>query len=48
MLQGLNTGLCARLLLPIFRSPHAWRVLDGSIAIFMLVLSAVLLWHPIA
>ncbi|MDQ2184956.1 LysE/ArgO family amino acid transporter [Alcaligenaceae bacterium A4P071] len=40
-------GYGARLLLPIFRSPHAWRVLDGSIAVFMLVLSAALLWHPI-
>jgi len=40
-------GYGARLLLPVFRNPRAWQVLDGSIAVFMLALSAVLVWHPI-
>lgn len=36
-------GYGARLLLPVFRNPLAWRVLDGIIAVFMLVLAVLLL-----
>ena len=40
-------GYGARLLLPAFRSPHAWRVLDGVVAVFMLILCLLLLLHPL-
>lgn len=40
-------GFGARLLQPIFRSPRAWRVLDGGIACFMLVLCLLLLLNPL-
>lgn len=40
-------GYGSRLLLPIFRSAHAWRALDGFVAIFMLSLSLLLLLHPL-
>lgn len=36
-------GYGARLLQPVFRNPRAWRVLDGCIAVFMLVLCVALL-----
>ena len=40
-------GFGARLLQPVFRNPHAWRVLDGCIAAFMLALCLLLLLHPL-
>lgn len=40
-------GYGSRLLLPVFRSPRAWRILDGFVACFMLSLSALLLLRPI-
>jgi L-lysine exporter family protein LysE/ArgO len=36
-------GYGARLLLPVFRDPRAWRVLDACIAAFMLALALLLL-----
>ncbi|MHA6205310.1 LysE/ArgO family amino acid transporter [Dyella soli] len=36
-------GYGARLLLPVFRSPAAWRVFDVAVAAFMLTLAALLL-----
>ncbi|WP_109124140.1 LysE/ArgO family amino acid transporter [Dyella sp. C11] len=44
----LALGYGARLLLPVFRSPRAWRVFDVAVAIFMLVLAAMLLRQPVA
>lgn len=41
-------GFGAQLLLPIFRAPAAWRVLDVLVALLMLGLSALLLWQPLA
>lgn len=41
-------GYGARLLQPVFRNPHAWRVLDAGIAVFMLALCLLLLLRPIA
>lgn len=43
VLWFLSLGYGARLLLPVFRSPLAWRVFDVAIAVFMLTLAAVLL-----
>jgi len=43
----LSLGYGARLLQPIFRKPQAWRVLDGGIAFFMLLLCLLLLSHPL-
>jgi L-lysine exporter family protein LysE/ArgO len=40
-------GYGARLLLPVFRDPRAWRTLDAAIAVFMLALCALLLAHPL-
>ena len=40
-------GYGARLLLPVFRDPRAWRALDAAIAVFMLALGALLLLHPL-
>ena len=40
-------GYGARLLRPIFVKPSAWRVLDSMIAIFMFVLSLLLLFSPL-
>lgn len=40
-------GYGSRLLQPVFRSPAAWRVLDGGVACFMLSLAALLLARPI-
>jgi arginine exporter protein ArgO len=31
-------------LIPVFRRPHAWRVLDGGIAVVMVVLAASLVF----
>lgn len=42
-----SLGYGARLLLPVFRSPRAWRVLDALMAAFMLVLCLLLLLRPI-
>lgn len=42
-----SLGYGARLLLPVFRNPHAWRVLDALIAVFMLVLAVLLVWMPL-
>lgn len=41
-------GFGARLLLPVFRSPKAWRVLDILIAALMFVLAVFLLARPLA
>lgn len=43
----LALGYGARLLQPVFRQPLAWRVLDASIAVFMLALCALLLLRPL-
>jgi len=43
----LSLGYGARLLLPVFRSPLAWRVFDVAVAAFMLTLAAVLLCQPV-
>lgn len=40
-------GYGARLLLPVFRNPLAWRVLDAVIAAFMLALCLTLVLHPL-
>ena len=40
-------GYVARLLLPVFRNPRAWRILDGFMAVFMLTLSLLLLLRPL-
>ncbi|WP_257386050.1 LysE/ArgO family amino acid transporter [Tahibacter caeni] len=42
-----SLGYGARLLLPVFRSPRAWRVLDTVMAAFMLALCLLLLLRPI-
>lgn len=39
-------GYGARALLPVFRSPVAWRVFDVLVAAFMLTLAGLLLVHP--
>lgn len=41
-------GYSARLLVPIFRNPRAWQVLDLLIAVFMAVLCTLLLLHPLS
>jgi L-lysine exporter family protein LysE/ArgO len=40
-------GYGARLLLPVFRNPRSWRVLDASMAVFMLILCLLLLLRPL-
>jgi L-lysine exporter family protein LysE/ArgO len=40
-------GYGARLLLPVFRDPRAWRALDASMAVFMLALCLLLLLRPL-
>jgi L-lysine exporter family protein LysE/ArgO len=40
-------GYGARLLLPVFRNPCAWRVLDAVVAAFMLALCLLLLLRPL-
>ena len=47
VLWFLSLGYGARLLLPVFRSPLAWRVFDVAIAAFMLTLAVVLLRQPV-
>ena len=47
VLWFVSLGYGARLLLPVFRNPHAWRVLDALIAVFMLVLAVLLTWMPL-
>lgn len=42
----LSLGYGARLLLPVFRNPVAWRVFDGAVAVFMLLLAVALLRRP--
>jgi L-lysine exporter family protein LysE/ArgO len=44
----LSLGYGARVLLPVFRSPFAWRVFDVAVAAFMLTLATVLLFQPMA
>ncbi|WP_114240463.1 LysE/ArgO family amino acid transporter [Dyella sp. C9] len=48
VLWFVSLGYGARLLLPVFRSPLAWRVFDVAVAIFMLVLAVLLLLQPAA
>lgn len=43
----LSLGYGARLLRPIFMKPNAWRVLDSIIAIFMFVLSGLMIFNPL-
>ena len=43
VLWFLSLGYGARVLLPVFRSPVAWRVFDVAVAAFMLALAALLL-----
>ncbi len=43
-----SLGYGARLLLPVFRDPRAWRVLDALMAVFMLGLGLLLLFKPLA
>lgn len=43
-----SLGFGSRLLLPLFRNPQAWRVLDGFVAVFMLALALLLLLRPIS
>ncbi len=40
-------GYGGRLLIPVFQRPVAWRVLDASMAIFMLMLAVRLIANPI-
>lgn len=40
-------GFGARLLLPVFRNPGAWRVLDTLMALFMFALTLLLLLKPL-
>ena len=40
-------GYGARLLLPVFRNPVAWRVLDALMAVFMGALCLLLLLRPL-
>jgi L-lysine exporter family protein LysE/ArgO len=42
-----SLGYRARLLLPVFRNPRSWRVLDASMAVFMLILCMLLLLRPL-
>ncbi|RDJ00356.1 amino acid transporter [Dyella solisilvae] len=42
----LSLGYGARVLLPVFRSPLAWRLFDVAVALFMLTLAALLLTQP--
>jgi len=42
----VSLGYGARLLLPVFRSPLAWRVFDVAVALFMLLLAVMLLRQP--
>ena len=42
----LSLGYGARLLLPVFRSPRAWRIFDVAVALFMLTLAVALLRQP--
>jgi L-lysine exporter family protein LysE/ArgO len=46
VLWFLALGYGARLLLPVFRSPLAWRVFDVAVAVFMLTLAALLILQP--
>jgi len=41
-------GYGARLLLPVFRSPSAWRAFDVFVAVLMGGLALLLLWQPMA
>ena len=43
----LALGYGARLLTPMFRNPTAWRIMDGSVALFMLLLCVFLLVRPL-
>lgn len=47
VLWFVSLGYGARLLLPVFRNPRAWRVLDAFIAIFMIVLALLLVLVPL-
>lgn len=40
----ISLGYGARLLQPVFRNPHAWRILDGLVAVLMLTLAGVLVF----
>ncbi|MGA7438820.1 MAG: LysE family transporter, partial [Luteibacter sp.] len=43
----LTLGYGAQLLTPVFRNPTAWRIMDGSVALFMLLLCVFLLVRPL-
>ena len=40
--QGRDAGFGARFAAPVFAKPVAWRILDGAIAVLMLVLAVLL------
>jgi L-lysine exporter family protein LysE/ArgO len=48
LLWFITLGYGARTLLPVFRSPRAWRVFDVLVALLMLTLAALLLMRPMA
>lgn len=48
MVWFVSLGYGARLLLPVFRSPLAWRIFDVAVAGFMLILAGLLLFQPMA
>jgi L-lysine exporter family protein LysE/ArgO len=41
-------GYGSRLLMPVFRSPVAWRALDAFVAVFMIALSLLLALYPLS
>lgn len=47
VLWFLSLGYGARVLLPVFRSPAAWRAFDVAVALFMLALAVLLLRQPV-
>jgi L-lysine exporter family protein LysE/ArgO len=47
VLWFLSLGYGARVLLPVFRSPVAWRVFDVAVAVFMFTLAALLVVQPV-
>ncbi len=46
MVWFLALGYGARLLVPMFATPRAWRLLDAVIALVMWTLAGLLLWRP--
>ncbi|CAM3841037.1 Arginine exporter protein ArgO [Vibrio aerogenes CECT 7868] len=44
----ISLGYGSKLLLPVFRSPVAWRILDALVAILLMTLSVMLLLTPLS